>query len=145
MGDLGSIPGLGSSLGGGHDKPLKYSCLENPYGYRSLAGSSPWGHTELDTTEQLNTAQSAARAHFQKSWKQNKGRYYWLLIAGWSLPLVISGNFCKNRMVQVGNTTWLDADFFFFELKITLCNAVFQRIAKRDKKAFLSEQCKEVE
>ena len=35
--------------------------------------------------------------------------------------------------------------FFFFELKITLCNAVFQRIAKRDKKAFLSEQCKEVE
>ena len=33
---------------------------------------------------------------------------------------------------------------FFFQLKIT-CNAVFQRIAKRDKKAFLSEQCKEVE
>ena len=35
--------------------------------------------------------------------------------------------------------------FFFFQLKITLCNAVFQRIAKRDKKAFLNEQCKEVE
>ena len=34
---------------------------------------------------------------------------------------------------------------FFFQLKITLCNAVFQRIAKRDKKAFLNEQCKEVE
>ena len=33
---------------------------------------------------------------------------------------------------------------FFFQLKITLCNAVFQRIAKRDKKAFLNEQCKEI-
>ena len=28
-GDLGSIPGLGRSLGGGHGKPLQYSCLEN--------------------------------------------------------------------------------------------------------------------
>ena len=30
VGDLGSIPGLRRSLGGGHDKPLQYSCLENP-------------------------------------------------------------------------------------------------------------------
>ena len=28
--DAGSILGLGSSLGGGHDNPLQYSCLENP-------------------------------------------------------------------------------------------------------------------
>ena len=28
-GDLGSIPGLGRSLGGGHGTPLQYSCLEN--------------------------------------------------------------------------------------------------------------------
>ena len=28
-GDLGSIPGLGRSLGGGHGNPLQYSCLEN--------------------------------------------------------------------------------------------------------------------
>ena len=25
MGDLGSVPGLGRSLGGGHDNPLQYS------------------------------------------------------------------------------------------------------------------------
>ena len=31
-GDLGSIPGLGRSPGGGHGNPLKYSCLENPLG-----------------------------------------------------------------------------------------------------------------
>ena len=28
--DAGSIPGSGKSPGGGHDKPLQYSCLENP-------------------------------------------------------------------------------------------------------------------
>ena len=28
--DAGSIPGSGSSLGGGHGNPLQYSCLENP-------------------------------------------------------------------------------------------------------------------
>ena len=27
------------------------SCLENPHGLRSLAGYSPWGRKELDTTE----------------------------------------------------------------------------------------------
>ena len=29
VGDLGSIPGLGRSLGEGHGNPLQYSCLEN--------------------------------------------------------------------------------------------------------------------
>ena len=29
-GDLGSIPGLGRSPGGGHGNPLQCSCLENP-------------------------------------------------------------------------------------------------------------------
>ena len=50
-GDLGLIPGLGSSLG----NPLEYPFLENPHGQRSLAGYSPWGHKELDMTEQLST------------------------------------------------------------------------------------------
>ena len=27
--DVGSIPGLGRSTGGGHGNPLQYSCLEN--------------------------------------------------------------------------------------------------------------------
>ena len=54
-GDLGSIPVLGRSPAGGHDNPLQYSCLENPHGQRSLGGNSPWGHTELDTTERLST------------------------------------------------------------------------------------------
>ena len=28
--DIGFIPGLGRSPGGGHGNPLQYSCLENP-------------------------------------------------------------------------------------------------------------------
>jgi len=28
--DTGSISGSGKSLGGGHDNPVQYSCLENP-------------------------------------------------------------------------------------------------------------------
>ena len=30
VGDQGSIPGLGRSLGEGNGSPLQYSCLENP-------------------------------------------------------------------------------------------------------------------
>jgi len=55
VGDLGLIPGLGRSPGGGYDNPLQYSCLENPHGQMSLAGYSPQGYKELDTTEQLST------------------------------------------------------------------------------------------
>ena len=43
VGDLGLIPGSGSSTGEGNGNPLQYSCLENPMD-RSLVGYSPWGH-----------------------------------------------------------------------------------------------------
>ena len=56
-GDLGLIPGLGRSPGGGHGNPFQYSCLENPNGQRSLAGYSPGSCKESDMTEQLSTAQ----------------------------------------------------------------------------------------
>ena len=38
-------PLVGEIPGGGHDNPIQYSYLE------SLAGCSPWGHKESDTTE----------------------------------------------------------------------------------------------
>ena len=56
-GDLGSISWSGRSPGGGHGKPLQYSCLENFHGQRSLASYSPWACKELNTTERLSTAQ----------------------------------------------------------------------------------------
>ena len=39
--DVGSVPELGRFPEEGHGNPFQYSCLENPYGQRSLAGSSP--------------------------------------------------------------------------------------------------------
>ena len=33
--NMGSIPGLGRFLGGGHGNPLQYSCLENPMDRRA--------------------------------------------------------------------------------------------------------------
>ena len=53
-GDLGSIPGSGRSPGEGVGNPPQYSCLENPHGWRSLVGYSPWGCKESDTTERLH-------------------------------------------------------------------------------------------
>ena len=53
---------MGRSHGEGHGNPFQYSCLENPHGQRSLAGYSPWGCKESDTTEPLSTAQY--RLHF---------------------------------------------------------------------------------
>ena len=49
--DVGSIPGVGRSPGGGHGNSLQYSCLENTHGQRSLVDYSPWGCKESDTTE----------------------------------------------------------------------------------------------
>ena len=51
-GDTGSILGSGRSSGEGNGNPFQCSCLEI-HGQRSLAGCSPQGHKELDTTEQL--------------------------------------------------------------------------------------------
>ena len=48
--DMGSIPGSGSSPGGGHGNPLQYSCLENPTD-RGVWGAAVHSVTELDTTE----------------------------------------------------------------------------------------------
>ena len=51
VGDLGSIPVLGRSPGEGNGNPFQDSFLGNPKDSGSLAGYSPLGHKELDTTQ----------------------------------------------------------------------------------------------
>ena len=65
--DAGSIPRSGMSPGGADGNPLQYSCLENRNGQRSLAGYSPWGHKESDTTEHIRTQcpRTKGRSHIQ--------------------------------------------------------------------------------
>ena len=55
VGDEGSIPGLGRSLGEGNGNPLQYSCLKKLHGQRSVVGYSPRGCKKLNTTERLDT------------------------------------------------------------------------------------------
>ena len=62
------IPGLGRSPGGGHGNPLQYSFLENSHGQRSLAGYSPWGGRESDTTGRLSTAQHSLQTFKTTMW-----------------------------------------------------------------------------
>ena len=47
------VPFLGweDPLEKGMTTPSSISCLENLHGQRSLAGCSPWGRKESDTTE----------------------------------------------------------------------------------------------
>ena len=50
----GFDPWVGKIPGEGNGNPLRYSCLENPMDREGLVGYSPWGHKELDTTEQFH-------------------------------------------------------------------------------------------
>ena len=51
--DVGSIPGLGRSPGGGSDNPLQYSCLEN------LIGREAWWATIHGSSEELDMTEAA--------------------------------------------------------------------------------------
>ena len=67
-GDLGLIPGLEGSPGGGHHNLLKYSCLENPHGQRSLVSYSPWVGKVLGMTEPLRSVALKKRLPFETLW-----------------------------------------------------------------------------
>ena len=64
-GDSGLILWSGRSPGGGHGNPLQYSCLKNSHGQSSLAGYSPWGCKELDTTEATYCAHTNTHTNTQ--------------------------------------------------------------------------------
>ena len=51
--DMGLIPGLGRSCGGGHSNPLQHSCLENPMDRGAWrAAVHKVARTDSDTTEE---------------------------------------------------------------------------------------------
>ena len=48
--DMGLIPGLGRTTGGGHGDPVQYSCLKNPTD-RGASWATVHGVAESDTTK----------------------------------------------------------------------------------------------
>ena len=90
--DLGLIPGLGRSPGGGHGDPLQYPSLENPQAQRSLAGYSPCGREDWNMTERLITVQHRADAVINVAFgsfhqKSNHG-------SNWQLSSVLGQRLC---------------------------------------------------
>ena len=65
--DSSLIAGLGGSLGEENGNPLQYSCFRNPRDRGAWQDHSPWGHKELDTTEQPNTHTQVAQEVFLKT------------------------------------------------------------------------------
>ena len=58
-GDAGSTPGSGSPPGGGNGDLTRGFLPGKSHEQRSLAGYSPWGRTEPDTTRRLTLALSS--------------------------------------------------------------------------------------
>ena len=109
--DLGSVPGLGGSPGGGHGNPLQYSCPENQKD-RGAWRPTVHGIGALDTTDWLSTAQIWMQAENSeanyKSWFRDR--------AAWKPKKQLDLSHCKN----VGDIfffnfwrTWLIALFLF--------------------------------
>ena len=96
VGDLGSIPGLGRSLGGRHSNPLHYSCLENPHGQRSLVGYSPWGHKE---SEQWATQHSTTTVKNMQLWSQPVKAVIFKLEIQYRIFIIIKLLFCNTTLL----------------------------------------------
>ena len=67
---VGSIPGSGRSLGGGHDNPLQYSCLENPMdrgAWQATVHGVPQSQTRLS-----DLAHTEDRQHCGLVWNQKR-------------------------------------------------------------------------
>ena len=63
VGDLGSIPGSGRSLGEGNGNPLQHSCLENPMDGGASMGSQKVGHDWATSLYYITQAQSCRPFH----------------------------------------------------------------------------------
>ena len=142
-GDLGSIPGLGRSRGGGHGNPLQYSCPENVMDggawQATVHGSQRVGHGWVT---QHSTAQSPEPADCWEALlqavvaggplsKAGLGRSavgcplgqtlsMWVnsdtKLEGWQLSG--ESSFCSNdcKMQETTQTTWITQTHFFLPL-----------------------------
>ena len=81
--DVGSIPGLGRSPGGGHGNPLLYSCLENPMDRETWQAAVHRVAQSRTWLKQISTA-NTDQVQLNKNWgvrEKNQGiskvLYFW--------------------------------------------------------------------
>ena len=78
-GEVGLIPGLGRSPGGGKWQPTPVFLPQKFHGQRSLAGYSPWGRKESYVTKWLSTHTVLSWGIYSetqkgaKTWEQHSG------------------------------------------------------------------------
>ena len=80
-GDLGLIPGMGRSPGGGHGNPLQYSCLENP------VDRGAWRVTVRGETESQTRLNDRAQPH--TSWAARLTRRFSVVNAELSVGIAL--------------------------------------------------------
>ena len=100
-GDLGLIPELGGSPGGGNINLLQYSCLENPHGQRNLAGYSPWGCKESDTTKRLSTSQ-----HIVKEYRRVNSNFRQIILDDGKLIISLTSPANRSRRGNGGRHSY---------------------------------------
>ena len=72
IGDMGLIPGLGRSTGGGKWQPTPIFLPERSHGQRSLAGYSPWGCQRVGHNLVTKQQIYIFHIHFQNWRKEHK-------------------------------------------------------------------------
>ena len=78
-------PWVGKTPGEGNGSPLQYSCPGKSHGQRSLAGYSPWGHKESETTERLknNTLGDSSQSREPLVFADRNGFLEWIAPSDW--------------------------------------------------------------
>ena len=113
--DLGSISGLGRSLGEGNGNPFQYSCLENPMD-RGAWQAIVHGVSESDTTEWLTRSYCKSSAEPPSMEFENtdcEGRQIWLRITAiWPEQsdfnlFHLSSSICKLKIIIILSPTVL--------------------------------------
>ena len=119
--DLGSIPGLGRSPGGGHGNPLQYACLEHSHGQRSLVGYSAWGpRVRHDwATKQSTTTESEEEPKDLLMKVKEESEKAGLKLNIQKMKITTSGPITSWQIDGEKNSWGKVTDFIFFGSKIT--------------------------
>ena len=109
--DMGSIPGLGRSPGGGHGNPLQYSCLENP----------------MDREAWWATIYRVPESQTWLKWRSMQASRFSSIICKKAVlfPLNCLGTLVKNHLTTYANSLFLDFLFYSICVCIYVCVCLF--------------------